>query len=68
MSLDRSCETRLTFEFAFAPRNKSFNWLQIWLFLRSNNYKFGETFMSNLMNGDRYDREIEIFIEHPKLG
>jgi hypothetical protein len=68
MSLDGSCETRLNFEFAFALRNKSFNRLQIWLFLRSNNSKFGETFMSNLMNGDRCDREIEIFTEHPRLG
>jgi hypothetical protein len=68
MSLDGSCETRLTFEFAFALRNKSFNRLQIWLFLRSNNSKLGETFMSNLMNGDRCDREIEIFTEHPRLG
>jgi hypothetical protein len=68
MSLDGSCETRLTFEFAFALRNKSFNRLQIWLFLRSNNSKIGETFMSNLMNEDRCDREIEIFTEHPRLG
>jgi hypothetical protein len=68
MSLDGSCETRLTFEFAFAPSNKSFNKLQIWLFLRSNNSKFGEAFMSNFMNGDRCDREIEIFTEHPRLG
>jgi hypothetical protein len=68
MSLDKICETRLTFEFAFASRNKSFNRLQIWQFLRSNNSKFGETFMSNLITGDRYDREIEIFTEHPRLG
>jgi hypothetical protein len=67
MSLDRIYETILTFEFAFAPRNKSFIRLQIWLFLRSNNSKLGETFMSNLMNGDRCDREIEIFTEHPRL-
>jgi hypothetical protein len=46
----------LTFEFAFALRNKSFNRLQIWLFLRSNNFKFGETFMSNLMIEDRCDK------------
>jgi hypothetical protein len=58
MSLDESCETRLTFEFAFALRNKSFNRLQIWLFLRSKNFKFGETFMSNLINGDKCDKEI----------
>jgi hypothetical protein len=68
MSLDKSYETILTFEFAFALRNKSFNRLQIWLFLRSNNSKLGETFMGNLMNGDRCDREIEIFTEHPRLG
>jgi hypothetical protein len=68
MSLDGSCETRLTFEFAFASRNKSFIRLQIWLFLRLNNSKRSETFMSNLMNGDRCDREIEIFTEHPRLG
>jgi hypothetical protein len=68
MSLDGSHETRLTFEFVFALRNKSFNRIQIWLFLRSNNSKLGETFMSNLMNEDRCDREIEIFTEHPRLG
>jgi hypothetical protein len=68
MSLDGSCETRLTFEFAFASRNKSFIRLQIWLFLRLNNSKHSETFMNNLMNGDRCDREIEIFTEHPRLG
>jgi hypothetical protein len=58
---------RLTFESAYVSRDKSFNRLQIWLFLRSNNSKLGETFMSNLMNGDRCDREIEIFTEHPRL-
>jgi hypothetical protein len=68
MSLDGSRETILTFEFAFVSRNKSFNRLQIWLFLRSNNSKFGKTFMSNLMNGDRCDKEIEMFTEHPRLG
>jgi hypothetical protein len=68
MSLDGSCETRLTFEFVFALRNKSFNRLQIWLFLRANNSQFGETFMSNLMNGVRCDKEIEIFTEHSRLG
>jgi hypothetical protein len=68
MSLDRSCETRLTFEFVFSLRNKSSNRLQIWLFLRSNNYKLGETFMSNLINGDKCDKELEIFTEHPRLG
>ena len=68
MSLDGSRETILTFEFSFAPRNKIFNRLQIWLFLRSNNFKFGEIFMSNLINGDKCDKEIEIFTEHPRLG
>jgi hypothetical protein len=68
MSLDGSYETILTFEFAFAPRNKSSNRLQIWLFLRSNNSKLGETFMSNLINGDKCDKELEIFTEHPRLG
>jgi hypothetical protein len=58
---------RLTFEFVFVSRNKSFNRLQIWLFLRSNNSKFGETFMSNLINGDKCEKEIEIFTEHPRL-
>jgi hypothetical protein len=28
----------------------------------------GETFTSNLIKGDRCDREIEIFTEHPRLG
>jgi hypothetical protein len=36
--------------------------------LRSNNSELGETFMSKLINGDRCDREIEIFTEHPRLG
>jgi hypothetical protein len=68
MSLDRSYKTILTFEFAFALRNESSNRLQIWVFSRSNNSKLGETFMSNLINGDKCDKEIEIFTEHPKLG
>jgi hypothetical protein len=68
MSLDEICETRLTFEFAFVSRNKSFNKLQIWLFLRSNNSKFGETFMSNLIKGDRHDREIGISTNKPSSG
>jgi hypothetical protein len=68
MSLDRSYETILNFEFAFALRNESSNRLQIWVFSRSNNSKLGETFMSNLINGDKCDKEIEIFTEHPKLG
>jgi hypothetical protein len=59
---------RLTVKYAFVSRDKSFNRLQILLLLRSNNSKLGETFMSNLMNGDRCDREIEIFTEHPRLG
>jgi hypothetical protein len=42
--------------------------LQIWLFLRSNNSKLGETFTINLINGYRRDREIEFFTEHPRLG
>jgi hypothetical protein len=67
MSLDRSYETILTFEFSFALRNKSFNRLQIWLFLRSNNSKFGETFISNLIHGDKFDKGKEIFTEHPGL-
>jgi hypothetical protein len=57
----------LTFEFAFALRNKSFIRLQIWLFLRLNNSEFGETFMSNLINGDKCDKEIEIFTKHLRL-
>jgi hypothetical protein len=36
--------------------------------LRLNNSKLGETFMSNLMNEYRCDREIEIFTEHSRLG
>jgi hypothetical protein len=68
MSLYGSCETRLTFEFAFASRNKSFSRLQIRLFLRSNYPKLYETLMSNLINGDKCDKDIEIFTEHPSLG
>jgi hypothetical protein len=43
---------------------KSFNRLQIWPLVRLNNSEFGETFMSNLMNGDRCDREIEMCTKH----
>jgi hypothetical protein len=68
MSMDGICVTRLTFKLPFASRNKSFNRLQIWLFLRSNNSKFGETFMSNLIKGDRHDREIEISTDDMSLG
>jgi hypothetical protein len=32
--------------------------LQIWLFLRLDNSKFGETFMSNLIKGDKCYKEI----------
>jgi hypothetical protein len=67
MSLDRSYETRLTFESAFVSRDKSFNRLQIWLFLRSNNSEISEIFTSNLIKGDICDREIEVFTEHPRL-
>jgi hypothetical protein len=35
------------------------------MFLRSNNSKFGETFMSNFIKGDRHDREIEISTDDP---
>jgi hypothetical protein len=68
MSLDGSFKTRLTFEFEFASRNKSFNRLQIWLFLRSNYPKLDETLMSYLINGDKCDKETKIFTEHPSLG
>jgi hypothetical protein len=68
MSLVEICEMRLTFEFAFDSRNKSFNKLQIWLFLRLNYPKLDETLMSNLINGDKCDKEIEIFTERPSLG
>jgi hypothetical protein len=68
MSMDGSCDTRLTFEFVFALRNKSFNRLQIRPLWRSRNSKIGETFTINLIKGDSCDREIEIFTEHLRLG
>jgi hypothetical protein len=30
--------------------------------------EIGETFTSNLINGDKRDREIEFFTERPRLG
>jgi hypothetical protein len=53
MSLDGICETRLTFEFVFSSRNKSFNRLQIYPFSRSINSEFGEIFLINLIKGNR---------------
>jgi hypothetical protein len=59
---------RLTFESALVSRDKSFNRLQIWLFLRSNNSKFGEMWMNNPNNQRHTRARIEIFTEHPRLG
>jgi hypothetical protein len=55
-------------ELAFVPRNKSFNRLQIWPSGDRVKSEIGETFTSNLINGDKRDREIENFTEHPRLG
>jgi hypothetical protein len=57
-ALDEIYKSRLIIEFAFMPRNKSFNRLQIRHLSRLNSSKFGETFMSKLINGDRRDQEI----------
>jgi hypothetical protein len=67
MSLDKSYETRLTFEFAFAPRNKSFNMLQIWPSVRLYNSEFDEMRMSSLDNQRHTRLRIEICTEHPRL-
>jgi hypothetical protein len=64
----RDLRNEIDFHICTRSRNKSFNRLQIWLFLRSNNSKFGETFMTNLIKGDRHDREIETSTEHPSFG
>jgi hypothetical protein len=32
------------------------------------NSKIGETFRSNVIKGDKCDKEIEIFTERPRLG
>jgi hypothetical protein len=58
----------MIFEFAFVPRNKSFNRLQIRHSSRSNSSEFGEVCMINLMKGDKCDKKIEIFTERPRLG
>jgi hypothetical protein len=60
--------SRMIFEFAFIPRTKSFNRLQIRHSSRSNSSEFGEVFTINSLKGDKYDKEIEIFTEHPILG
>jgi hypothetical protein len=50
------------------PRIKSFNRLQIWPSGDLVKSEIGETFKSNLINGDKHDREIENFTERPRLG
>jgi hypothetical protein len=55
-------------EFAFVPRNKRFIRLQIWPSGDRVKSEIGETFTSNLINGDKRDQEIENFTEHPRLG
>jgi hypothetical protein len=55
-------------ELAFVPRNKNFNRLQIWPSGDRVKSEIGETFTSNLINGDKRDREIEKFTERPRLG
>jgi hypothetical protein len=55
-------------EFAFVPRIKSFNRLQIRHSSRSNSSEFGEVCMINLMKGDKCDKKIEIFTERLRLG
>jgi hypothetical protein len=67
MSLDGSYETILTFEFAFALRNKSFNRLQIWPSVRLNNSEFDEMRMSSLDNQRQTRASIEICTEYPRL-
>jgi hypothetical protein len=58
----------MIFEFAFVPRNKSFNRLQIRHSSSSNSSEFGEVCMINLMKGDKCDKKIEIFTKRPRLG
>jgi hypothetical protein len=58
----------MIFEFAFVPRNKSFNMLQIRHSSRSNSSEFGEVFTINSLKGDKCDKKIEIFTERPRLG
>jgi hypothetical protein len=50
------------------PRNKNFNRLQIWPSGDRVKSEIGETFTSNLINGDKRDREIKNFTERPRLG
>jgi hypothetical protein len=61
-------KSRMIFEFAFVPRNKSFNRLQIRHSPRSNSSEFREVFTINLIKVDKCDKEIEIFTERPRLG
>jgi hypothetical protein len=58
----------MIFEFASVPRNKSFNRLQIWPSGDRVKSEIGEPFTSNLINGDKRDREKENFTERPRLG
>jgi hypothetical protein len=58
----------MIFEFAFVPRNKSFNRLQIWPYRDRVKPEIGDTFSSNLINGDKRDRKIKNFTKRPSLG
>jgi hypothetical protein len=42
-ALDEFDKLRMIIEFAFVPRNKSFNRLQNWSFVRLRNSEFSET-------------------------
>jgi hypothetical protein len=68
MSFRWDYKSRMINELAFVPRNKNFNRLQIWLSGDRVKSEISETFTSNLINGDKRDREIEIFTECPRLG
>jgi hypothetical protein len=68
-ALDEIFKSRLIIEFAFVPRNKSSNRLQNLAFLEIEEIQIlVKPSQETLINGDKRDREIEIFTEHPRLG
>jgi hypothetical protein len=68
-ALDGIYKSRMINKLAFVPRNKSFNRLQIWPSGDWVKSEIGETFTSNLINGDIRDKKkLGNFTERPRLG
>jgi hypothetical protein len=58
----------MIFEFAFASRRKVLTGSKFGLSRDWIKTEIGETFTSNMIIGDKRDREIEFFTEHQRSG